>query len=324
MNTVNIVMATYNGEKYLAEQIESILNSTYTDWSLFLCDDGSTDQTLAIAAQYEAKYPERIHIIKNERNLGVTKNFLVNLKKLKQESELIEGGFSKISSNVAKYYMFADQDDVWFPEKIEMTIARMEKMERKYGKDKPLLVFSDTTVVDEGLKQLHPSFYFVQCYNLYHMDLGHMMMENKCIGCTIMVNESLVKKLNTIPEHARYHDWWAALIASAFGKISFIGQPLMYYRQHSSNEVGTMTYGNYFMRRIKNLKAQREAIKATVEQAKDFYEIYGPELSDRERRRVYQFSTLYEHNWFARRRILLRTHTLKSGLLRNLGLFLIA
>ena len=219
--------------------------------------------------------------------------------------------------------MFSDQDDVWFPEKIEMTIARMEKMERKYGKDRPLLVFGDTVVTDENLKQIHPSFYFIQCYNLRRMDFSHMLMENKCIGCTMMVNESLVKKVREIPEHARYHDWWLALIASAFGKISYMSQPVMYYRQHGSNEVGTSTYANYFVRRVRNLKLQRESVKATVQQAKDFYDIYGPELSDRERRRLYEFSTLYERNWFARRRLLLHNHTLKSGLIRNLGLMII-
>ena len=84
MSTVNIVMATYNGEKYIKEQIESILGASYTDWSLFIFDDRSTDSTMKIVKSFEEKYPERIQVYQNERNLGVTLNFLTGLKKVYQ------------------------------------------------------------------------------------------------------------------------------------------------------------------------------------------------------------------------------------------------
>ena len=126
--SIAILMATYNGENYLREQIDSILCQTNQDWTLYVQDDGSKDATLDIIKSYD---DERIVLV----DVGLTRqgacmNFMSLLNMVESE-----------------YYMFCDQDDVWFVDKVEKSLGRMKKEEMYYGKDKPILVFSDASVI---------------------------------------------------------------------------------------------------------------------------------------------------------------------------------
>lgn len=327
MSTVNIVMATYNGEKYIKEQIESILGSNYTDWSLFIFDDGSTDATFEIAKSFEAKFPERIRVNQNKKNLGSTLNFLNGLKKVYEETS-VEHNTETInkmpySSNYARYYMFCDQDDVWNRDKIKITLERMKFIEKKFGKEKAHLVFTDTNVVDEKLELIYHSFFRSQCLYPYHTDLAHMLMENKCIGCTIMVNRAMLKYLDTLPEKARLHDWWLGLIASSFGHISYISTATLKYRQHGNNVVGSTSFQTYIKDRVKSLKHQKQSIQACFEQGREFLKMYESELSEEDKKCISQFVSIADSNWLRKRYLLMRYGFLKSGLIRNIGLLII-
>ena len=231
MAKIHIILATYNGEQYLRRQLDSILQS-YEDFCLHVFDDGSTDETPDILKEYQTMCPNRIKISFNAQNLGCTRNFLNGLKTVYEELKLTGGktghcvsgterlqdnDFAKEDDIIGKhYFMFCDQDDIWYPEKLSITQKAMRKLEKKYGSDIPLLVFTDAVVTDAEGKDLAPSFIEQNKLNPYAVSTARILTENKCIGCTSMMNEELVRLLTEVPEQARYHDWWMALLATSF------------------------------------------------------------------------------------------------------------
>ena len=139
---IAILMATYNAEKYLHAQIDSILSQTCKDWHLFIHDDGSKDNTMVILRAYADNYPQEITLLDYPPQHGAWRNFLSML--------------NKVESN---YYMFSDQDDVWLPEKIETEYKAIKKLEDKEGKNKPIVVYSDLIVTDSELNTISPSLW---------------------------------------------------------------------------------------------------------------------------------------------------------------------
>ncbi len=308
MSTVAIVMATYNGEKYVGEQIDSILASSYQDFELFIYDDGSQDNTLSILRTYEEQIPSKVHVFQNQKNLGLVLNFMEALTKTTMD-----------------YVMFCDQDDVWKPNKIGITLKRIRTMEAQYGKDKPYAVFTDAAIVNQDLQETHPSFFVSNHLNPCRTDLPHLLMENKLIGCTVMVNGALRKILqgNRLPQNAKYHDWWVALIASSFGKIGFVKESTLMYRQHGGNIVGGADFHSYVKNRIETLHQQREAIRSLEKQAEEFLLLYGEQLSAEKRMIIQTFANLNEAGFLQKRQIILKGKYLKTGLVRNVGLLII-
>ena len=146
MARIDILLATYNGATFLAAQLDSILGQTHTDWRLIIGDDGSTDGTREVIGAYRARFPEKIVTLgERTENVGVVRNF----------SRLIEHA-------EADYVALCDQDDVWKPEKLELSLDKMRALEAKHGADTPLLVFTDLSVVDRDLRVVHPSFWRYQ------------------------------------------------------------------------------------------------------------------------------------------------------------------
>lgn len=308
MSLVTIVMATYNGEKYVEEQVKSILSSTYQNFHLHIYDDGSTDHTLTILRGYEERYPDRIKIFQNEENLGVTRNFL-----------------QAINQTTTDYIMLCDQDDVWNSDKIHKTLRRIRHMEAQRGKEMPLAVFTDAVVVDQDLKQIHQSFFQSGHLDPRKTDLPHLLMENKLIGCTVMINAALRRILqrHNIPKEARFHDWWLALLAASFGGIGYMNEGTILYRQHGGNVVGNTGFLKYIQNRIRSLSKQKETLLASQRQAGELLILYGSELPMDKRRILEHFSKLNQSNFIRKRIQLLRFGFFKTGILRNIGLMFI-
>lgn len=308
MSTIAIIMATYNGEKYVREQVESILASSYQDFELFIYDDGSADQTVSILREYESRYPEKIHVKLNEVNLGHLMNFI-----------------HALSLTTADYIMFSDQDDVWKPDKAAVTLKRMRHMEAQLGKVTPLAVFTDAVVVDQNLNTLNASFFCSGHLNPCKTDLPHLLMENKLIGCTVMVNAALRRVLQSrpLPQKARYHDWWLALIAASYGKIGYVREGTLLYRQHSGNVVGDNGFHAYVKNRMSNLMKQREALAQSYEQADEFLGLYGDTLPKKQQEILSHFAGLPGKSFLERRLLLLHYGFFKTGFIRNVGLFII-
>ncbi len=217
---IHILLSTYNGEQFLAEQIQSIQQQTVQDWKLLIRDDGSTDRTREIIREFVAQ-DSRIHWInENEsKNLGVIKSFH-NLAQFEE----------------ADVYFFSDQDDVWLPQKLELSLAEA----RKYPAEMPLLVYMDLTVVNQDLEVLSISMIRSQSGHA-NTELVQELTENTVTGGVAMVNHALIQLWNQT-EDILMHDWYLALLATAFGKLVYIDQPGELYRQHEHNVLGARTW----------------------------------------------------------------------------------
>lgn len=219
MEKVDILLATYNGKKYIKEQLESILNQTYSNFTLFISDDLSTDGTYEILEQYSKK-DERIKLFKQEKNLGVVANFEFLLGKVED-----------------KYYAFSDQDDIWLPDKIEKSLNKLIT-------EKADIVFTDLEVVDNNLNTISKSYWELKEFKnkiVKHNGFNALYLNNYVTGCTMLAKSETIKKCMPIPKNSKFilHDYWIALITSQTGKIVFIDIPTIKYRQHKNNKVGS-------------------------------------------------------------------------------------
>ncbi|AFV72618.1 Alpha-L-Rha alpha-1,3-L-rhamnosyltransferase [Streptococcus agalactiae] len=221
---VNILMATYNGEKFLAQQIESIQKQTFKEWNLLIRDDGSSDKTCDIIRNFTAKDSRIRFINENEHhNLGVIKSF-----------------FTLVNYEVADFYFFSDQDDVWLPEKLSVSL---EAAKHK-ASDVPLLVYTDLKVVNQELNILQDSMIWAQSHHA-NTTLLPELTENTVTGGTMMINHALAEKWFT-PNDILMHDWFLALLAASLGEIIYLDLPTQLYRQHDNNVLGARTMDKRF------------------------------------------------------------------------------
>lgn len=221
---VNILMATYNGEKFLAQQIESIQKQTFKEWNLLIRDDGSSDKTCDIIRNFTSKDSRIRFINENEHhNLGVIKSF-----------------FMLVNYEVADFYFFSDQDDVWLPEKLSVSL---EAAKHK-ASDVPLLVYTDLKVVNQELNILQDSMIRAQSHHA-NTTLLPELTENTVTGGTMMINHALAEKWFT-PNDILMHDWFLALLAASLGEIIYLDLPTQLYRQHDNNVLGARTMDKRF------------------------------------------------------------------------------
>lgn len=271
-------MAVYNGEKYLGEQIESILAQDADGWHLHICDDRSSDGSFEIARKYAEKYPQLITVYQNEKPSGsACANFIGMLKKTQ-----------------AEYVMFSDQDDVWKTQKIRLTFAEMKRLEKRFG-ECPLLVHTEAEVVDAQLNQLKPRFTEFQGINPKCRGLNRLLAQNNVTGHTAMINRRLAKLIkNAPPEEMLMHDWWAGLAAAAFGHIGFVDEPLSMYRQHGNNQLGAVNNrsASAFANAIKNAKKIKARVTATYTQAQAFLDEYADILPQHEKNIIQAYAQL--------------------------------
>jgi glycosyltransferase involved in cell wall biosynthesis len=311
---VDILLATYNGAKYLDAQIESLVAQTYPSWQLIIRDDGSSDGTQALLSAWANRLPNRITIVEDGRkNLGASQNF----------STLLE-------RSSAPYVALCDQDDVWMPDKVTRTLAHLRKLEAQHGFDIPLLVHTDLKVVDDRLASSAGSFWAHQYINPSNeKKLHRLLVQNVVTGCTAMLNRPLVEFAAPVPADAIMHDWWIALVAGAFGVISHIDEPTILYRQHGANDTGAKEWGAAFIARQASSVCRRdgataEGLRATHEQARAFLDIFGDRLSSEQSALVRAYGHLPTQPAVRRRLSLIRHGFLKTGAIRNIGLFLSA
>lgn len=299
--TIEIVLATYNGEKYLAAQLESILTQDFTDWKLLIRDDASTDKTLAILTEYEQKYPDRIAVQKGEKKrLGIVGNFSALL-----------------TATTASYVMCCDQDDVWLPSKISLTFAGMQELEKAHGSTVPLLVHTDSIIVNEGLETIADSFNAHHKLAAFDSPFSRLLVQNTVQGCTIMVNRALLALALPIAPIARMYDMWLAQVAVGLGHIGYSEQATVQYRQHGKNAVGT---------RKKTLREKVGHIQTMMEynvaQAVLFHERFEKQLSENNKRIVKAFSKMPDHGFFKRRFVLTRNNILRQPAWENVPMLM--
>lgn len=287
---VNILMSTYNGQQFLAEQIRSIQDQSYTDWTLFIRDDGSSDNTKEILKDFE-RQDSRIHLIDSDKsdNLGVIKSF-----------------HKLVNHDRADYYFFSDQDDVWLPNKLELSL----KEAQNYLADLPLMVYMDLKVVNQDLKIMTESMVKSQSHHA-NTELVQELTENTVTGGVAMINHALAEMWQETDD-ILMHDWYLALLASAFGNLVFIDQPGELYRQHSDNVLGARTLSKRFKKWIRPhilFAVYWDLIKNSQKQASHLLQM---PLSQSNRELIEAFVTIMDKPMLERFRILR-----KYGLRKN-------
>lgn len=279
---------------------------TVQKWKLIARDDGSNDGSYGILKQFAENSSIPIELLDDRTNLGVKNSFELLMKKA------LEMG--------AGHIMFCDQDDVWQNDKISKTMAMMQQMEILYPQQ-PILVHSDLSVVDNDLITLHNSFWKYQNINPIKDTLNRLVLHNTVTGCTTMINRPLAQLAQTIPEKAIMHDWWIALVATAFGQIGYVHESLILYRQHGGNDTGAKQYGwQYWLDRF----MKKPSLDKYIMQARAFLEHYRDQLSPEHVEMLEAVSRLNQMNRFGRRCTLIKYKIFKNGLIRNIGLIVFA
>lgn len=245
--TLDIILSVYNGEKYLSELLTSLVNQTSSSFKLLVRDDGSYDESIEIVDGFKDKL-DIVFVNGSVENLGVVKSF----------SYLLE------QSN-ADLIMFADQDDVWLPEKIENAVKSL----KNFDTDLPLMGYSDLKVTDEKLNITSDSFVSDKGFDSLGCSFASLLLENRFTGCTLIINNAMKELVLPIPASARMHDWWIALCAYSMGVAVRIPETDILYRQHASNIVGSN--GPTVIKRMRNF---RELMGANYTQAEVFLNRY--------------------------------------------------
>ncbi|WP_379964996.1 glycosyltransferase family 2 protein [Epilithonimonas sp. UC225_85] len=248
MDRIAILLSTYNGELYLEEQIDSIINQDYKNWDLYVRDDGSKDSTIEIIRNYSKQY-DNINFLEDDYNKGAALSFMYLLHKVESD-----------------YYMFCDQDDVWLENKISSVYNLLKKNTTE--KNQPILIFSDAKVVDQNLKIIDNSFWkYNKTPPALMLDCPDYISVFNCApGCTMIFNKELKLSLYDNDDKLIMHDWYIMIKALKNGIVKYIDMPLMLYRQHQSNVLGAskISFKDRFSKffNIKNsINSQLEAFR---------------------------------------------------------------
>ena len=284
-NSITVVIATYNGGKFLQEQIESILQQTVVPDEIIVCDDLSTDNTIEILEHYQSQKRLRYYI--NENRLGVIGNF-------KRSVSLAKKG---------NYIALCDQDDIWLPVKLEKQYQALLLLDDKKS---PAIVYSDLTVIDQQKKILNPSFWNELGQDGYQHSLTTLLFGNFVTGCTIMMNDIARKYFLQMPTDISMHDAWLALIAFSFGKVEAVKEPLVLYRRHTSNTAFAAAYKKEnkaarWWRNLKMLFSENDYLKDEIHIASKLFEKYEMNISNEKKYLIENFINLKGKYFFQKK-----------------------
>lgn len=250
--SVTILMSTYNGEKFLAEQLDSIIGQDMQEWHLVVRDDGSTDGTMEILQRYAAK-DERVQVVTDGQNMGVIRSFEYLLQHHGTEG----------------YIAFADQDDVWLPNKLRISAGILQYTEKKYGESTPIAVHTDLIVTDEHLQEISKSFWnYIQIKPyILNRRAEYLAIYNSVTGCTLLFNQAARNVSLPFSEKALMHDSAIAVsIKKEGGQVVPIDSRTVYYRQHGDNASGAIKYDLW------------RSFSQRYQEAKEHYRAYHPEI----------------------------------------------
>ena len=267
---VSILLAAYQGERFLPEQISSLNGQEYPNFRVLWQDDGSQDATTQLL---QSAGPRFVSGCDQGLHLGAVGNFL-----------------SLMQQDDAPYTALCDQDDVWHADKLSRCMAAMKAAEAAHGSDTPLLVHHDCRLVDAKGRVLHESFFLHQGWDGRVNTLAPLLVQNNVTGCTCVMNAALRRLVTAHADPAQLfmHDWFIALTAAVFGKILFVDEPLVDYRQHGSNAIGASRHG-LLRRSFGALSAPMRAkarIRLTYQHARMFRDAFGEALPPEAQRNV--------------------------------------
>ncbi len=264
---VVILMSTYNGEKYIADQLMSLINQTYQNIKIIIRDDGSKDHTTEILREF-SKNNKNV-FVEEGNNLGFINSFF----------KLLE-----IADNDADYYAYCDQDDIWMEDKIERAVYLLNNT----NKNKPALFFSNSDYYDSNMNFI-ASADKNKVYNF-----RNSLVECVTQGMTMVINNTTRRYIiQNIPKNCLYHDWWTYMICSGFGEIIYDSKSLVKYRRHTKSvTVEGKNALQLFIFRIKKFIIG-DSLKQIKKQWKEFETFYYDNLNDNDKKLLKMFTHKY-------------------------------
>ena len=303
--SIRILLATYQGETYLPQLLDSLLAQDAPGLQIVASDDGSSDATPAILDRYAKAYPERLLHHRSGRRFGSSQDHFLYL--LRHFGD-------------APYVIFCDQDDVWHPDKVSRTLSAMQQL--CPDPSIPALVHTDLRVVDRSLQEIAPSFLHFSALDGSRVALHQLLVQNVVTGCTMMVNRALTQLFCSVPEPdaVLMHDWYLALLAAACGRVGFLDEATIDYRQHGGNVVGAKNARSpaYLLKRLRSHDA-KDAFRRTTNQAASLLTSYGNFMPAEARSVCQAFQALPQQSKLSRLRCYHRCHFWKQNLTRRIG-----
>jgi len=265
MVKTTVLLAVCSGERFLPAQLSSLASQTRKDFTVLYQDDGSADGTANLLNDFSS-----LSMVSGKEpgcHFGAAGNF-----------------FSLLRQSDSDLYFLCDQDDIWEPDKIETLLKAYEETMKTLSPDTPVLIHSDASLIDEHDHPIFPSFFALQGWDPSATDLPRLLVQNNATGCTMLLNRPLRDLVvsHGDPGKMFMHDWFIALTAAAFGKVIFVNQPLIRYRQHGDNAIGAST-SSLLQRGIDALRNRDQAkarIRLTYTHAQSFLDAYGDALPD--------------------------------------------
>ncbi len=318
MPSVDILLATYNGARFLPAQLASLSRQSHRDWRLIVRDDGSSDGSLDIVRQWADREQRALLVVVDGiKGLGPAQSF----GRLLDRSD-------------APYFAFCDQDDVWDEVKVQRLLAEVLAMEADHGLALPMLAHSNLAIVDEDLTPTGANFWEgarIVCPNIGRSEpdkagRASLLLQNVVTGCASLGNSSLRQVAGSMPEGVHVHDWWVALIAAHFGAVRGVPETLVQYRQHSGNAIGAKPWGAASIGRRflpapgENIRKAAILLEALQRQAGSFADAFGKVLPQDDRETVQELATLRAHSILRRKTFMSRRGAYPQSMLRGLAL----
>lgn len=320
---IEILLATYNGERFLPEQIESIINQSYTDYKILASDDNSSDCTFEILRSYESVLGEKINVVQSNTH-SAKENF-----------------YNLLDMADAEYIALCDQDDFWESDRLKKSLEAVQRLERRYGKETPILVHSDLEIVDENLNSqnkkmseltgMSEAITHAKKESKYlftistEKSFSRYLVENNITGNTVIINKALLD-IYKRPKVSFMHDWWLGLIAFTFGKVGYLNECLVKYRQHESNELGAKNPLELHNIKKRNKKKIRENYDCMFAQVDEFLRLYKDELGKSRsadtyfaRKYLNAFANMKSKNRVSKIRDILKYSFFKSSKILTIG-----
>lgn len=306
---VDILLATYNGGKYLDEQLESIFEQDFHNYRILIRDDGSTDSTLDVLSKWKGLNPQKIEIIQDQLgNLGPTGNF----------NQLME-------ASTAPYICFCDQDDKWLPKKLSSQVCFIKSLEEKHLHT-GIMIFSDLIMCDENMNVICPSLIEKDRLDTKALGAHQLLMQNVPYGCTTMINRKLLAIVSPIDDRALLHDHWMAIISSLMGGLFYQDEVLIYHRIHENN--ASRAESEHKKESINDLKSIisndnfHNYLNKQVHQAQAILEKYQTHLTEQQINMMKDFIRLSSTNGFERKWIIIKNKFFKNTIYNTFKLIL--
>jgi glycosyltransferase involved in cell wall biosynthesis len=269
--SVQILLSTYNGERYLRPLLDSLGSQGYPDLSILIRDDGSIDNTPALLREYASRL-KNVAVVHGE-HLGFVQSFFTLLG---------------LASRTSKYLALCDQDDVWQADKVSRAVELLSACPPNL----PALYCSRLALVDENLKPLRLSEMPAK-----GLSFRNALVENHVVGCTSLFNQSALQLLTPVPSACVSHDWWIYLVASAFGAVVYDREPRILYRQHPHNVFGiSSSVLDRWKTKLRGFLNDGKS-RLIVKQAEEFRRIYGSALTDEHRKVINRLIDSRKQTW---------------------------